>query len=99
MERSTIGTFELDFMNLQVITYFKPRFAWDLAINPTKNVDIGTKEKPKVVDCHIRKSMRQYDHFGWLEKLAEQVEKDPDRIVRIVQNTSRERALAVNRVM
>jgi len=98
MKRQTIGISDAEDLDLQLITYFKSRFGFDMAIRPMSNINIGTKEKPILVDCDISKPGRYYDHFAWIGKLADQIEEDPDRIVYIVQNAEGERAVGVNRV-
>lgn len=82
--------------NLKIITYFRGSLASDLAIGPKKNINIGTKEKPKIVDCDIRKSCRIYNHFEWIEKMANEINEDVDRKVYIIQDLKGGRALAVN---
>ena len=85
-------------LKLQLITYFKIKFALDEAIHKKTNVNLGTTEKPELVNCNIKKPRRHYDHFKWIKELVKEINKDPDRIAHIVQNAKGERAIGVNQI-
>ena len=96
MDLTPITMEESHKLGLTNLTYFRPRMATDDFISPAKQVEIGLEGKTVIVDCDIKKTKRQYNHFTWITKEAKRIGVDPDRIVAIVKNNRGGRALATN---
>ena len=96
MDSTPISLSEAKKLDLRLITYFRPKISKDSFISTVKNIDIGLNGISKIVNCDIQKSVRQYNHFTWIEEQAERINADPGRTAYIIENEKNERAVGAN---